>query len=467
VSNRANIEQDKFRDSIATADHTGKRIWVFPSKPKGRLYSARNYVAVLLLGFLFAAPFIKLGGQPLLLLDILERRFIIFGLPFWPQDFHLFVLATITVAVFVILFTAIFGRLFCGWMCPQTVFMEMVFRRIEYWIDGGPAKQRQLTARKWDEVKFFKRLFKHGIFCLLSFIIGNTFLAYFVGIDALYDIVTDPPGEHIAGLTAMVIFSFLFYGVFAWFREQACTLVCPYGRLQGVLIDKNSIVVAYDHVRGEPRGPMDRSGERVSVGDCVECDQCVAVCPTGIDIRNGTQLECVNCTACIDACNRTMRKVNLPEGLVRYSSEEAIEGGSTFRMTGRILIYSIVFTILTSILTFLLVTRTDIETTILRTPGTLFQETETGVIRNLYTVKIVNKTFEEIPVHFRLQSPTAGSIVQVGPDLIVDGDGLAESAFFVDIPRKSLFSTSSLIIIEVMNGDKIIEEINSRFMGPR
>ena len=460
-------DTEDFRDHIATADRTGKRIWVFPAKPKGRLYNARSAVSVFLLAFLFGAPFLKYNGEPLLLFDIIHRRFIIFGLSFWPQDFHLFVLAAITFVVFVILFTAIFGRLFCGWICPQTIFLEMVFRRIEYWIEGGPARQRKLAAQAWNGEKTFKRTFKHVIFYAIAFLIGNTFLAYIVGVDALKAIITDPPAEHIAGLTAMIIFSTLFYGVFAWFREQACTIVCPYGRLQSVLLDNNSILVAYDHKRGEPRAPMGRNQQRDEHGDCVECGQCVAVCPTGIDIRNGTQLECVNCTACIDACNRTMRKVKLPEGLIRYSSENGIKGGKTFQVTGRIVIYTVVFTILMSILSFLLITRTDVEATILRTPGGLYQETNDGSIRNLYSVKVVNKTHNAVPVEFRLKAPIGGIIAMVGPNITVAPDGLAESALFIDIPAKQLYSPNTLVTIEVIQGGEVIDEINSAFMGPQ
>ena len=305
------------------------------------------------------------------------------------------------------------------------------------------------------------------IFFAISFVIGNTFLAYIIGIDALRDIVTDPPLQHVAGLVAMIIFSVLFYGVFAWFREQACTIVCPYGRLQSVLLDNNSILVAYDKKRGEPRAPMGRNQQRAGVGDCVECNACVAVCPTGIDIRNGTQLECVNCTACIDACNRTMRKVSLPEGLIRYSSENGIKGGKTFQITGRIVIYSVVFTILTALLSFLMITRTDVETTILRTPGGLYQETEDGMIRNLYSVKVVNKTHNPVPVTFRLKAPAGGTITMVGPEVTVAPDGLAESALFIDIPARQLFAPSTLVTIEIVQDGEVIDEINSAFMGPQ
>ncbi len=460
-------DSESFRDHLATADETGKRIWVYPARPKGRLYTGRSLVSVFLLAFLFLAPFIKIGGAPILLFNITERQFHIFGLTFWPQDLHLFVLFSITMVVFVILFTAIFGRLFCGWICPQTVFLEMVFRRIEYWIEGGPARQRQLTNRKWDEVKTFKRVVKHIIFYALSFIIGNTFLAYLVGIDELIKIITDPPSQHVSGLTAMIIFAFLFYGVFAWFREQACTLVCPYGRLQSVLIDSNSIIVGYDYNRGEPRRKIVRGEDRCDKGDCVECNACVAVCPTGIDIRNGTQLECVNCTACIDACNNTMRKVGFNEGLIRYTSENRIAKSIGFQVTGRMIIYSVVFSALTILLGYLLITRSDIETTILRTPGTMYHETDDGAIRNLYSVKLVNKTQSAVPVQFRLKCPAGGSISVIGAAVTVPAQGFSESAIFVDIPSGQLFSSSAIVVIEVLEGDEVIEEIQTSFVGPR
>ncbi len=456
-----------FRDHLATADQTGRRVWVFPAKPKGRLYTARSIVSVFLLAFLFGAPFIRVGGQPILLFNIIERRFIIFGVTFWPQDFFLLVLGAITLVIFIILFTAVFGRLFCGWICPQTIFLEMVFRRIEYWIEGGPSRQKQLAARPWDESKVFKRTLKHTLFFAISFLIGNTFLAYIIGTDNLFRIVTDNPLNHLGGLTAMIVFSFLFYGVFAWFREQACTLVCPYGRLQGVLIDSNSIVVAYDYQRGEPRAPMRRGkGERTE-GDCVECNACVAVCPTGIDIRNGTQLECVNCTACIDACNRTMQKVNLPQGLIRYSSQAQIEGKPKKWITGRVGIYSVVLAILVTLLTVLLVTRTDVETTILRPPGSLYTEIDHDLVRNLYTAKLVNKTSHEVPVSFRLKSPKGGTLTLVGAAITVPPRGISESAFFVDLPQSMLFSASTLIEVEVLDNGKVAKTVRTNFLGPQ
>lgn len=458
--------QSDYRNQLATADKQGRRIWVFPTKPKGKLYTARTILSWFLLAFLFGAPFIKVGGHPLLLFDILNRKFVIFGLVFWPQDFHLFVLATITLAVFIVLFTAVFGRLFCGWICPQTIFMEMVFRKIEYFIEGNAGSQRRLAAAPWTVSKIFKKSTKQLIFFGISFLIGNTFLAYIIGVDALYEIITAPPSEHIGGLVAMLLFSGMFYFVFAWFREQACTLVCPYGRLQSVLLDNNSIVIAYDYKRGEKRAPAARNEDFSNRGHCIACNACVKVCPTGIDIRNGTQLECVNCTACIDACNNVMHKLDLPPGLIRYASGNNIEKNEKFRFTGRIIGYMIALTFLVTLMTVLLLMRNDIEASILRTPGTLYEETNNGLIRNLYNVKLVNKSNETVPVYLKLKRPS-GHISLVGDSLVIPPDGLTESVFFIEINKKQLFSPNSLVEVEVYSGDELIETVRTSFMGPK
>ncbi len=310
---------ESFRDSMTIVSKEGKRHWLYPKQPTGRYYRWRTVLSLFLLAFLFGMPFVRMHDNPFFLFNVIERKFILFGAVFGPHDFYLLAIALITTIVFIILFTVVFGRLFCGWVCPQTVFMEMVFRKIDYWIEGDHRQQRRLNESPWRGEKILRKGAKYLIYAVLAFIIGNTLLAWIIGTDHLWTIVTDPPSRHIGGLTAMVIFSTVFYWIFSWFREQACILVCPYGRLQGVLLDRNSIVIAYDSRRGEPRGKLRRGVDRTE-GDCIDCDQCVEVCPTGIDIRNGTQLECVNCTACIDACDTVMDKIGKPRGLVRYDS---------------------------------------------------------------------------------------------------------------------------------------------------
>jgi len=458
-------DTETYRDKVATVDESGKRIWIYPKKPKGSLTRAREIVAVILLLFLFLVPFVKINGQQLLLFDILNRKFVIFGLVFWPQDFHLFVLATISLVVFVVLFTVSLGRLWCGWACPQTIFMEMVFRKIEFWIEGDARKQIALKKAPWTGQKIFKKFLKHFIFYSISFVIGNIFLAYIISTESLFKIITDPPSEHTVGFFAMIIFSTVFYGVFAFFREQVCTMVCPYGRLQGVLLDPNSIVVAYDFKRGEPRGRFKKQQERNDNGDCVDCQQCVEVCPTGIDIRNGTQLECINCTACIDACNTVMSKLSWPKDLIRYASYNGIKQGTKLKVTPRIAGYSTILLILVIVTGIFLFNRTDVETTILRTPGLLYQETEKGNISNLYNLKIINKTQESKSIRLNLKSPV-GQIKIIGGPLLVPESGMFESAFFVEIPANNIKFLTIPLYIEIFSGDELLDEVRTSFMGP-
>ena len=268
----AEQDQDNFRDSIGTLNEDGKRAWVFPKKPDGKWYEYRKYVSYVLLTFFLAAPFIKIGGNQFLMFNVLERRFNIFGFPFWPQDLHLFVIMMIIGVVFIILFTVAFGRLFCGWICPQTIFLEMVFRRIEYWIDGDRGKQIRLQKMPWNKEKINKRVLKWIIFFIISFIIANVFLAYLIGSDQLLRYISDGPQKHLSTLISLLIFTGVFYFIFAWFREQVCIIACPYGRLQGVLLDNKSIVVAYDHKRGEKeegRAKFKKNEDRPSTGKVI------------------------------------------------------------------------------------------------------------------------------------------------------------------------------------------------------
>ncbi|MFM7016747.1 MAG: cytochrome c oxidase accessory protein CcoG [Bacteroidota bacterium] len=458
-------ETDSFRDSIATISKDGNRNWIFPKQPKGRYYNRRTLFSYFLLAVMFVGPFIKLNGHPFMLLNVVERKFILFGIAFWPQDFYLFVLAMLTFVVFIIVFTALFGRLWCGWACPQTIFMEMVFRKIEYWIEGDAAQQKSLKNAPASAAKFRKRFLKGSIFFLISFIIANTFLAYIIGIDELNDIVFDNPLNHIGGLLTLLIFTFVFFAVYMRFREQACIIVCPYGRLQGVLLDKNSVVIGYDYKRGEPRGKLSKNGE-TKFGDCIDCHQCVNVCPTGIDIRNGTQLECVNCTACIDACDTVMDKIKKPQGLIRYTSENAIADGSKFQITGRIKAYSFVLLVLLTTLVSLLVMRSDVESTILRTPGLVYQMQTDGLVSNLYTVNLINKTFDKMPIEIHLVSPK-GKVKWVGNGITkLDGQGSGDGEFFVMINQKDILTARTQIVLELRSGNTVLEKIKTNFIGP-
>ena len=461
---------DDFRDHLPTVEKSGKRHWIYPLKPKGRYYQARTYVSWFLLAVLFLGPFIKIGGNPLLMMNVVERKFSIAGQIFWPHDTFLFAIAMLTIAVMIVLFTAVFGRVWCGWACPQTVLMEMVFRKIEYWIEGDAGKQRALDKAPWTFDKIRKKLSKHAIFFGLSFLIGNLLLAYIIGSDELIKIVTEPPSEHATGLTFMVLFSLLFYGIFARFREQACTFICPYGRLQSVLLDNNSIIVSYDQVRGEPKGRKQRgqdhaARQQAGQGDCVDCRLCVEVCPTGIDIRNGTQMECVNCTACIDACDSVMTKVGFPTGLVRYASENGIERGERLEITPRIVAYSVILLALMSFLVFLIASRESVQATFLRNPGTLYQELPTGEVANFYTVRVMNKSSEPLEVEVRLLAPE-GSLEVPGSPLVVSPQSSLERPAVVALPSDRVRPRENEIVVGVFSEGKKIQQFETNFVAP-
>ena len=458
------MEDESFRDHLSTVTQEGKRIWIYPKKQKGRFYTARTIVSFFLLAFLFITPWIKVEGHPFMLFNFFERKFIVFGLAFGPQDFYIFAIGFISLLVFVVLFTAIYGRIFCGWICPQTVFMEMVFRKIEYFIEGDAAKQRALNKAPWSGKKIFKKTIKQLIFFAIAVLIGNTFMAYIVGIDETLKIITHSPFEHLSGFIAVMVFSGVFYYVFSQFREQACTIVCPYGRLQGVLLDPNTVVVAYDYVRGEPRGKLDKENPNKN-GDCIDCHLCVAVCPTGIDIRNGTQLECVNCTSCIDACDSIMDKIEKPRGLIRYASMKGIAEKIKFKISPRIILYSVLLVLLLTIFTTLLFTREDIKVNILRSPGKIYQEMPDNKFSNLYHVKLVNNTFDEIPVDIKLSNPDAEFLL-IGKSISLPSLSVQESEFMILLPKEKITTTVMPMNVQVYAGGKLVGDIKTTFIGP-
>lgn len=458
------VKDESFRDHVATIDKEGKRNWIYAQKPKGKLYNLRGSLSILYLVVFFTLPLIKVHGDPLFLFNILERRFILFGVTFWPQDFFIFGIGMLTFILFVVLFTVVFGRAFCGWACPQTIFMEMVFRKIEYWIDGDATHQKALAKSPWNKEKIIKRTVKHSIFFFVSFIIANTFLSYVIGADELYKIISEPLSQHTGTFISLLIFTGIFYAVYSWFREQVCLIVCPYGRLQGVMTDRNSILVAYDYMRGEPRDKYKKAG-RIEKGDCIDCFQCVKVCPVGIDIRNGTQMECVNCTACMDACDHMMDHVGFEKGLIRYASENGIEKGEKLRITPRIKAYSFVLILLIGVLATLLATRTDVDATILRTPGMLFQRQPNDVISNLYNIKLINKTHKDVPVRLQLHSGK-GEIKMVGKDIVVNKASKGESEFFIYLSEHEIKGRKTILFVDVYAGDEKIETIKTSFLGP-
>lgn len=462
-----NLDQENFRGQLATVGEQGKRNWIYPKKPKGPLHNYRRVLAWLLLGLFFAGPFIKIGGHPLLLFNVFDRKFVILGSVFWPQDTHLLIFLMLIFVVFILLFTVVFGRVWCGWACPQTVFMEMVFRKIEYWIEGSASRQKKLNAQPWNFEKIWKKTAKQGVFLLISFWVSHTFMAYLIGISEMQEIISSGPRANWGGFSGLLFFTGVFYFVFSYFREQACTVVCPYGRLQGVFLDKKSIVVMYDWLRGEPRGKLKKGTPQPDKGDCIDCTLCVQVCPTGIDIRNGTQMECVNCTACIDACDEVMTKVNKPKGLIRFDSHEGVEERKKSLVTPRVLAYSGVLVILLGIMGFLLVGRAPVETTLTRTPGSIYQIKNDSIISNMYQLQMINKSFDPMQLSFEVEPEGAKLFFPAGEMKELEGQEKADVYVFIEMPRRIFNENGEKFRLIVKKDGELVQTIKSRFPGPK
>jgi polyferredoxin len=508
--------KNSFRDHIATVDENGNRIWLYPKKPKGRFYDKRTWASLLFLLVFLVTPFVYVNEEPVMLFNIFERKFILFGMLFTPQDFYLFVLAMLTFVVFIALFTVVYGRLFCGWVCPQTVFLEMFFRKIEYWIEGDANEQRRLDKRDWDLDKMKKKILKHTIFFAIAVVVANYFLAYLIGMEAVLNIMSEPLSMHIVGFVAMVVFSLVFYGVFSRLREQVCTVICPYGRMQSILVVPETIVIAYDFIRGEPRGKLKKQKKPLrkepckngcpdcaecaaannllknienSVGlgvedsglktfnptspilnpingDCVDCGLCVQVCPTGIDIRNGTQLECVNCTACIDACDEVMDKISKPRGLIRYDSLKGIKEQKRQLWTPSVAAYSAVLVILLGIDCFLFTRLKDVDVNIFRTPGQMYQTVDNQHFKNLYTYQIRSKLGNELPIQFKVKE-ALGNVELVGnKGPSVSKDKMTEGALFIEIDKSKLTGMKTTVYIEIYANGQLLDKVKTSFVGP-
>lgn len=471
------VKPKDFRDSVGTIKESGSRNWIYPKKPSGKLTNYRTYVSWLLLLILFGLPFVKIHGNPILQLNIIDRQFFFFGNLFMVQDFYIILFGVLTTLVFIILFTVVFGRIFCGWICPQTIFMEMIFRKIEYTIEGDRNKQIRLNKQPWNREKILKKFSKWIIFFIISYLIAHTFLSYILGVDRLLDIIKHGPFyklngeyENLSLFIGLIIFTMVFFFVYAWFREQACTLVCPYGRLQGVLIDKKTILVAYDYKRGEPRGTWRKNEDRKTAnkGDCIDCGQCVVVCPTGIDIRNGTQLECVNCTACIDACNEVMEKAGLPKHLIKYASEENIAEGTKYKFNFRAAAYSGVLLLLIIVFNLLIFFRPTVRTDFIQVPGANYVENQ-GFVYNPYQYNIMNKTNQNQIIHFKIESPDFAVIDFNGVENAFElkAQETLKGRINIKIPKKFVSDRKLKIVIGVYDkNNKQLDTEKVNFLGP-
>ena len=381
--------------SVTTIDKDGSRGFLHPADTKGRYTFWRRLVALVLIAVYILLPWIPVNGYPAVFLDVTNQRFHFVGLTLATQDLWLgfFIITGLAFSLFYI--TAFFGRVWCGWTCPYTVFLEHVYRRVERFIDGDSHERRKLDAAPWGAMKLTKRLVKHGIYIALSAVIAHVFLSYFVSLKQLYIWMQGPPTQHLFAFGVILFITGSLYFAFSWFREQFCIILCPYGRLQSALTDDNTINVGYDRKRGEPRGKVTDP----EAGSCINCNRCVQVCPTGIDIRNGLQLECIGCTACIDACDDIMVKVGRPKGLIRYDSMQGLNGKKTQYIRPRTILYSLLFAIGVGAFALGLQTLKPFRMATTRLPGAPYFVND-GTVRNQFQVRIINKRNE--PARFTL-----------------------------------------------------------------
>jgi len=377
------------RESVTTINRDGSRFFLHPADVSGFFTHSRRLFALLLIGIYLSLPWIQINGNPAVFLDVLNRRFHLIGLTFTAQDLWIafFFITGLGFSLFFV--TALFGRLWCGWACPHTVFLEHVYRRIERWIEGDSPKRRKLDQQPWDVGKLFKRTLKHSLFVVISMIIAHFFLAYFVSIPQLYSWMRSSPAENWSAFVFVFVASGLIYFNFAWFREQLCLVICPYGRLQSALIDDDSMIIGYDENRGEPRGKATQTG----VGDCIDCNRCVQVCPTGIDIRQGLQIECIGCANCIDACDAIMTKLNRPKGLVRYDSQNGFSSKKKRILRPRIALYFVLMLLGATVMTLSATKLRSANMSLVRMSGMPYFLTDTAV-RNQYVIRVINKSNE-------------------------------------------------------------------------
>jgi cytochrome c oxidase accessory protein FixG len=439
---------------LPTLDAQGGRRWVRPRLSKGRFLDRRRAVGWTLMGLFLLLPHVQLAGKPALLLDVAALRFTVLGATFAPTDTSVLMLFLLAAFVGVFLLTALWGRVWCGWACPQTVWLELLFRPIERLIEGSPQEQRALDRDGPD----LRRAVKHIVFMVLAFVLGNTFLAYFVGAGQLGQWMRSSPVEHPAAFAVMAVTTLLVFMDFAWFREQTCLVACPYGRFQSVLLDRHSLAVGFDRARGEPRGKPGRT-----TGDCIDCSACVSTCPTGIDIRDGLQMECVNCTQCIDACDAIMDRVGKPRGLIRHASEAELAGEPRRLLRPRVLAYAAVLGGLLLALGTTLALRRPAEVTLLRSTGVPFID-RGGQVEVHVRVKIHNRSDGARAYSVRSDDP--GVSLNAAAPLALDADAAGTLSLTLLVDRGRFTAGRALAHLLVDDGRGFREVVETALAGP-
>ncbi len=448
---------------LPTLNEDGSRRWLRPRPSPGKFWHRRRAVAYALMFVFFIIPYLRMHGKPLVLLDLPSRQFTLFGTTFLPTDTLLlmFLMASLIIGIF--LLTALAGRVWCGWGCPQTVYMEFLFRPIERLFEGGRSGSMQLDRQGLRGQLHLRRIAKYAVYLLLSLFLAHTFLAYFVGIDRLVRWVRQSPFEHPTTFFVMAVTTAGIMLDFTWFREQTCLVACPYGRWQSVLLDRQSLIVAYDPNRGEPRG---RGKDRTGLGDCVDCGACVTTCPTGIDIRDGLQMECIHCTQCADACDAIMARVGKPPGLIRYSSQAALEGEKVRRLRPRVVLYPAAFAIMFGGFLYTLGTKAPADITVLRGMGEPYVVEPDGRVANQLRVKITNRTGAPHTYTVSVDGIEPANIIAPDNPLAVSAGGTDALAMFVILPQAAFHDGERHITVRITDGAGFTGAVPYRLVGP-
>jgi len=451
-------------ESVTTINEDGSKAIIHPADVSGKFTLLRRITAVILLVIYVVLPWIQINGSPAVFLNIAERRFHLFGITLFANDLWVlfFLISGMAFALFVL--SSVVGRVWCGWYCPYTVFLDHVYRRVERWIEGEAQKRKKLDNAPWNLEKIIKRGAKWLSYIIISLVLANIFLAYFISIEELWKHMTTSPKEHLTEFYFVLAFTAVFTYTFGWFREQFCIIMCPYGRFQSALTDDDTITVTYDNVRGEPRGKKRKGVIDTSIGDCVDCKRCVSVCPTGIDIRDGIQLECVACSACIDACNDIMVKLDRPKGLIRYDSRNGVDTGKRKIFRARTYMYGVLLLLGAAVMAFTLYKKAlPFHAEVSRFTDTSYISNDEGV-RNLFKFHITNKRRQDITFTVSGKASPEIQFSKVEPITISE---LEKESFTMSVfTTKQDYEGSKDIQFLVQSSDGSEMTLNAKFSGP-